>query len=166
MAEPLTDLTVTLEDRPGTLATAASALGKAGVNIEGICGFSTEGDKAVGHILVQDAGKARRALEGAGTQVRSEHPVIVLEIPDRPGELGKVAQKSPTLGSTSPPSTSPQTPASSSGRITWRRPRRPSGRPQPRAASKPNCWASTRAAAARVAMKAIPRASPPRPCSG
>lgn len=93
MAEPLTDLTVTLEDRPGTLATAASALGKAGVNIEGICGFSTEGDKAVGHILVQDAGKARRALEGAGTQVRSEHPVILLEIPDRPGELGKVAQK-------------------------------------------------------------------------
>ncbi len=93
MAEPLTDLTVILDDRPGTLATAASALGKAGVNIEGISGFATEGGKAVGHILVEDAGKARRALEGAGTQVRQEQGVLIVDVPDRPGELGKVARK-------------------------------------------------------------------------
>lgn len=93
MADPLTDLTVILEDHPGTLATAASALGKAGVNIEGIYGFGAEGGKAVGHILVEDADKARQALEGAGTQVGEEHEVLVVDVPNRPGELGKLARK-------------------------------------------------------------------------
>ncbi|NIT57181.1 MAG: amino acid-binding protein, partial [Phycisphaerae bacterium] len=33
------DLTVILEDRPGTVADMGEALGKAGINIEGGCGF-------------------------------------------------------------------------------------------------------------------------------
>jgi len=38
-----TDLTVGLIDRPGTLAQTSDALGRAGVNIEGACGFVCEG---------------------------------------------------------------------------------------------------------------------------
>jgi hypothetical protein len=38
-----TELTVVLEDRPGTLARLATALGDAGVNIEAIMGSAREG---------------------------------------------------------------------------------------------------------------------------
>lgn len=86
------DLTVILEDRPGTLAAACEALGNAGVNIDGVCGFPSEG-RGVVHLLVEDASAARRALEGAGVTVREERDVIVLDVVDRPGELGRIARK-------------------------------------------------------------------------
>jgi hypothetical protein len=92
MATQLKDLTVQLEDKPGTLATAAEALGKAGINIEGICGFSVQG-KSLGHILVENAANARRALESAGARVTEEKDVLVTEIEDRPGSLGKLTRK-------------------------------------------------------------------------
>jgi hypothetical protein len=40
---PMKDLTVSLEDRPGTLADLGEALGKAGINIEGMCAVTSEG---------------------------------------------------------------------------------------------------------------------------
>jgi hypothetical protein len=86
------DLTVILEDRPGTMAAASEALGKAGVNIEGMCGFPCEG-KGVGHILVEDAVAARRALEEIGVEVRGEREVLILEIENRPGALGEVSRR-------------------------------------------------------------------------
>ena len=92
MAHHLKDLTFELEEKPGTVATAAEALGKAGVNIEAICGFVV-GGKGVGHILVEDAGKARQALESTGARVTAENDVIVMEIEDRPGSLGKMTRK-------------------------------------------------------------------------
>lgn len=55
-----TDLTIFLEDRPGTLANMGETLGEAGVNIDGGCGFACEG-KGVIHILVEDASAAQRA---------------------------------------------------------------------------------------------------------
>jgi hypothetical protein len=87
-----TDLTVTLEDRPGTLADMGEATGKAGVNIDGICGIPSEG-RGIIHVLVEDAGAARRALEEAGIQVSDERDVIVQEIEDRPGSVGEVARR-------------------------------------------------------------------------
>src|SRR6266852_1900836 len=63
----LKDLTVSLEDRPGTMADATEALGKAGINIEGICGFPVSG-RGVAHFLVVDAA-------------------------DRPGTLGQLTRK-------------------------------------------------------------------------
>ena len=85
------DLTIILEDRPGTLADMGEALGKAGINIEGLCGFPCEG-KGVLHILVEDAAAARRALEEIGLEVRDERQVLVLDIEDRPGVLGNVTR--------------------------------------------------------------------------
>jgi hypothetical protein len=38
-----TDLTIILEDRPGTLVDVGEALGKAGINIDGMCGFPCQG---------------------------------------------------------------------------------------------------------------------------
>ncbi|HLQ62633.1 MAG TPA: hypothetical protein VK131_12305 [Candidatus Acidoferrales bacterium] len=92
-----TDLTISMEDKPGTLAAAAEQLGHAGVNIEGICGYPS-GGRGQGHILVEDAAKARQALEAAGVRVEQERDVIVVERPDRPGELGKLSRQLANAG--------------------------------------------------------------------
>jgi hypothetical protein len=86
------DLTVFLEDRPGTLTAMGKALGKAGINIDGLCGFPCEG-RGVGHILVEDAEGARRALEAIGLEVSDERDVMILEVENRSGSLGEIAQK-------------------------------------------------------------------------
>jgi len=91
------DLTVILEDRPGTLADMGEALGKAGINIDGLCGFPCQG-KGVIHILVEDAAAARRALEEKGLEVRDERQVLVLEIEDRPGAFGDVTRRIANAG--------------------------------------------------------------------
>ena len=91
------DLTVILEDRPGTLADVGEALGKAGINIEGGCGFPCEGEGVL-HILVEDAPAARRALEEVGIEVRDERQILALEIEDRPGALGEVSRRIANAG--------------------------------------------------------------------
>jgi hypothetical protein len=86
------DLLVLLEDSPGKLAVLGEALGKAGVNIDGLCGAPAGGDAAL-HILVEDAAAARRALDAAGIHVHEERDVLVLQAQDRPGELGRLCRK-------------------------------------------------------------------------
>ena len=91
------DLTVILKDRPGTLGDMGEALGKAGINIEGCCGFRSEG-KGVIHILVEDVAAAQRALQQAGLEVRDERPVLILEVENRPGVLGDVTRRIAKVG--------------------------------------------------------------------
>jgi len=86
------DLTVVLDNRPGTLADLGEALGEAGINLDAMCGFPCEG-KGVIHILVEDAGKARSGLENAGFTVESERDVLLFEAEDRPGMLGETMRK-------------------------------------------------------------------------
>lgn len=86
------DLTVILENRPGTLAEMGEALGNAGVNMGAMCGFPCEGQGVI-HVLVEDASGARAALEAAGLKVRAEREVLLHEAEDRPGMLGEVARK-------------------------------------------------------------------------
>jgi hypothetical protein len=91
------DLTVVLEDRPGTLAALGEAVGAADVNIEAVCGMRVEGQGVV-HILVEDAATARAAIEQAGLQVREERDVAVVDIDDRPGALGEAARRIAAAG--------------------------------------------------------------------
>jgi hypothetical protein len=90
------DLTVILEDRPGTIADMGEALGQAGINIDGLCGFPSEG-KGLIHILVEDAAGARSVLEGAGIEVRGERDVLLLrqgeDLIDRPGVTGEIMRR-------------------------------------------------------------------------
>lgn len=86
------DLTVVLEDRPGTLAEMGEVLGKAGINIDGLCGFPCDG-KGVIHVLVEDAPPARKVLEDAGIEVKGDRPVLVLDVSDRPGVLGGICRR-------------------------------------------------------------------------
>ena len=91
------DLTVILEDRPGTLADVGEALEKAGINIDGLCGLPCEG-KGILHILVKDAAATRRVLEEIGLEVRGERRVLILELEDRPGALGDVTRSIANAG--------------------------------------------------------------------
>lgn len=87
-----TDLTLSLEDRPGELAKLGESLGKAKVNIEGGCAVTGAGKGEI-HILVKDASAARTALKGAGIAVAAEREVLVVDAKDRPGELGRISRK-------------------------------------------------------------------------
>ena len=91
------DLTVKLEDRPGTIADLGEALGAAGINIYGGCGFPCEGVGII-HVLVDDADAAKEALAAAGLEASSERPVLTIKVEDRPGELGKHARRMADAG--------------------------------------------------------------------
>jgi len=91
----LRDLTVILKNQPGMLADMGEALGKMGINMEGLCGFPLKGEGII-HILVEDETTARWALEEAGFQVRAVREVLVLDIGHivgKPGTGGKMARK-------------------------------------------------------------------------
>jgi hypothetical protein len=87
-----TDLTIALEDRPGTLAKAAKAIADAGINIDGYAGFSAQG-KGLFHVLTRDAAGARRALERAGFSIQQEREVIIVDAGDRPGTLANALKQ-------------------------------------------------------------------------
>jgi hypothetical protein len=86
------DLTLSLEDRPGTLAKMGETLGEAGINIEGVCGVAVEG-KGLIHILVEEPEKARQVLEANGIEVIGESDVLVVDGEDRPGVLGSITRR-------------------------------------------------------------------------
>lgn len=88
----LKDITVLLEDQPGALAKLGEALGKAEVNIEGVAGMTVVGRGLI-HILVEEGEKTRRALEANDIDVEEEREVLVVDIQDRPGELGNLARR-------------------------------------------------------------------------
>lgn len=91
------NLTVHLEDKPGALAEMGEVLGKAGVNIDGICSVTCEGVGVI-NILVEDVSIARSALEEAGMEVHAEEEVLVVDVVDRPGELGGIARRLASAG--------------------------------------------------------------------
>lgn len=92
------DLALRLEDRPGALAEAGEALGKAGVSIEGGGAFRADGS-GLAHFLVADAAAARRALEGTGIEVLADREVLVQRLDQaRPGQLGRICRRMADAG--------------------------------------------------------------------
>ena len=87
-----TDLTVRLDDRPGTMAGACAALGEAGINIEGCCAYPA-GTAGQLHVLVEDADAARTALTAADYEVLQDRQVIVHELEDIPGSAGAALRR-------------------------------------------------------------------------
>jgi hypothetical protein len=89
-----TDLTISVEDKPGGLAAIGEALGNAGINIEGLCGLGFEG-RGIVHVCVANGAAARAALEGAGVKVEGEAEAIVgptVPNSDEPGTMGAMAR--------------------------------------------------------------------------
>lgn len=87
----VTQLVMNLQSKPGVLANVAGVLGKAGVNIEGICAAETAGRGKI-RLLVSDAAKAEAALKAAKIRCGREEAVSVT-LENRPGALAEAAQK-------------------------------------------------------------------------
>jgi hypothetical protein len=86
------DLTISLVNQPGTLAEASDALGRAGVNIEGACGFVAEG-RGIYHVLVTDAERARHALIDAGFEIHDEQRAAITPVENRPGAAAELLRR-------------------------------------------------------------------------
>ena len=87
-----TDLTIALSDQPGSLATASDALGRAGVNIDGACGYVCDA-QGVYHVLVPDAELGRRALLNNGFTVEDERRVAAVPVENRPGAAAELLRR-------------------------------------------------------------------------
>lgn len=87
----VTQLVLNLQSKPGVLANVTGVLGKAGVNIEGICAAETAGRGKI-RLLVSDAAKAEAALKAAKIRCGREEAVSVA-LENRPGALAEAAQK-------------------------------------------------------------------------
>ncbi len=88
------DLTVILENRPGSLADLGDTLGENGINMEGLCAFPLK-DEGIVHILVEEETTAKYVLEAAGFEVRAIREVLVIDIGNivgKPGSGGKLAR--------------------------------------------------------------------------
>ena len=87
------DITLLLDDQPGALAQIGEVLGRAGVNIEGLCAVTSGGGQAEVHVLVQDLEAALPALARSGLAVSAEQEVVVVALEIRPGALGAVSRR-------------------------------------------------------------------------
>jgi hypothetical protein len=83
------EITVAVENRPGTLAQIGEIVGDAGVNINAIQ-LTICGGQGIVRFLPDDTERAIRALEAAGVRCTSRQ-VLLVNLLDEPGTLGTVA---------------------------------------------------------------------------
>lgn len=84
-------LTVSLENRPGTLAHVAKVLADAKVNTLAVLG-STAGTQGSMQVVVDNVNKAKKALGGAGLAY-AEGTLEQYELANKPGALAALAEK-------------------------------------------------------------------------
>jgi len=84
-------LTVALENRPGTLANVAKVLAEAKVNVLALLG-STAGTQGSVQVVVDNVNKAKKALGGAGLRY-AESALEQFELANKPGALAQLAEK-------------------------------------------------------------------------
>ena len=87
----VTQLAVTLANKPGALGGLCSTLGKAGVNISALLAPEVKGRGKV-RLLVDNRDKAKETLT-AGKIRFAEEEIIAMDLDSRPGALGEVAEK-------------------------------------------------------------------------
>ena len=87
----VTQLTLTMQSKPGVLATLCATLANAGINIEAVCAPETVGKGKV-RLLVGDAARAQAVLKQAKVRAGTEE-ALALTLENRPGSLAGVAGK-------------------------------------------------------------------------
>jgi hypothetical protein len=80
-----------VEDRPGTLGKLADALGDRGVSIRAFMAAAMGGRGFV-RLVVDKPAAARKVLASHGWET-TEDEIVEVTLPDRPGALGKVADR-------------------------------------------------------------------------
>jgi hypothetical protein len=88
------ELTIRMEDRPGTLAKLCKTLADHKVNILAFQAFQSvpAEAKSVVRMVVDNSTGAKKALEGEHLSY-TEAEVAQVKLPNRPGELGRVASQ-------------------------------------------------------------------------
>ena len=85
------EFTLSMEDKPGTLGKICRALADRNVNIIAAQSFSI-GGKSTTRFVFDDPTKARSVLESERITY-TETEVVKVQLPHRPGELARAAQK-------------------------------------------------------------------------
>ena len=85
------EFVIPLENRPGTVAEVATALGKANINILGFL-LEAQGDFGVARIITSDPAKTEGWLKQTARPYRT-NDVITVNVPNNPGELGRITTK-------------------------------------------------------------------------
>ena len=86
-----TQLTISVANRPGTMAHVARVLGDAKVDIQAFLTTSSGSAGSV-EVVVDNANKAKKALDREGLSY-NEQAVLQVELPNKPGALGSFAAK-------------------------------------------------------------------------
>ena len=87
------DIEMILENKPGSLALLGETLGKNKVSLEG-GGVFQNGETSIAHFLVEDAEKAKEALDAAGIKITRINDVLIQKLKqDVPGQLGMFCRK-------------------------------------------------------------------------
>lgn len=83
------EFVIVLENKPGTVAEVATALGKANINIQGYLVNAT-GEFGTIRIVTSDPTKTESWLKSTN-RVYQSHDVVTVPIQNKPGELGTFA---------------------------------------------------------------------------
>ena len=83
-------ISVFLENKPGTLEHATRVLKEANINIRTLSVAETA-DFGILRLIVNDVEKANNALKESGFRV-SKTPVVAVEVPDKPGGLHSIME--------------------------------------------------------------------------
>ena len=83
-------ISIFLENKPGTLEFATKVLRDADINIRALSLADTS-DFGILRVIVNDTVRAEKSLQAAGFTVRRT-PVVAVEVPDRPGGLHSILE--------------------------------------------------------------------------
>ena len=90
-ASKVKHLIFSLPSKIGLLSEISSFITAAKINIEGICAYEM-GDQGFFMLITDNNTKAKKILSAMGAEVTSEE-IITVEMPNKLGELQKVAKK-------------------------------------------------------------------------
>ncbi len=90
-AKKAKQLNLTMPNRVGLLSEISTAIANAKVNITAICAYAME-DKAYFMLITESNAKAKKVLSPLGAEIKEED-VISVDMPNKVGELQKVAKK-------------------------------------------------------------------------
>jgi hypothetical protein len=86
------ELTIQLEDRPGTLGTLSKALADRGVNILALQSIPAEGKKSTVRLVTDNPTTVKTVLDNQRLKY-TEAEVAQVKLANRPGELARVASQ-------------------------------------------------------------------------